>query len=88
MYYNVYSYSKIVVPILLHKETKKRRMMTICITCLKIPQAHDVLSKATTLASFFLKQLASVGDTVVFVCCGVQAIQYRKAGLQRPLKGL
>eukprot|EP00913_Durusdinium_trenchii_P026571 g24927.t1 len=35
-------------------------------------------AEATTLTSFFLKQLASVGDTVVFVCCGVQAVQYHK----------
>lgn len=37
-------------------------------------------AEATTLTSFFLKQLASVGDTVVFVCCGVQAVQYHKEG--------
>ena len=37
-------------------------------------------AEATTLASFFLKQMASVGDTVVFVCCGVQAVQYHKKG--------
>ncbi|CAK9052258.1 unnamed protein product [Durusdinium trenchii] len=42
-------------------------------------------AEATTLTSFFLKQLASVGDTVVFVCCGVQAVQYHKDGFMMSL---